>query len=124
MQFKNRSRLASVRFQQRTDRALNWGTSGVLIGATLGCLILLANHVGAPVPKYPAWIVGSAVTLVAGLLGLLLPLPWDNTVTLIDHVYGLKDRTLTALSFTEREEPELIPLEVETRSVRSDHYRR
>ena len=96
------AKLGPIRMRQRIDRALRWGTCGLAIGAFLGSICFLAAWLGAPVNSLHAWTALLASLGLAFAAGLLWPTSWQSSARLVDGVYGLKDRTLTALDFASR----------------------
>lgn len=96
------TRLRPVRMRQRWDRALRWGTLGLLAGALLGSAWFLAAWLGAAVVPAFAWVLLAVSIGVSSLAGALWPTSWTSSARLVDGVYGLKDRTLTALDFASR----------------------
>ena len=96
------TKLGPIRLRQRADRALRWGTCGLIAGAILGSVGLLAQWLGAPIHSADAWKALSASLLLAVVSGLLWPTSWQSSARLVDATHGLKDRTLTALDFATR----------------------
>jgi len=96
------TRLRPVQMRQRWDRALRWGTIGLLVGSVLGSAWILAAWLGAAVVPAFAWVLLAASIGVSSIAGALWPTSWTSSARLVDGVYGLKDRTLTALDFASR----------------------
>lgn len=96
------TRLRPVRMRQRWDRALRWGTVGLLVGALAGSMWYLAAWLGAAVVPAFAWGLLTGSVGVGAVAGALWPTSWNSSARLVDGVYGLKDRTLTALDFAAR----------------------
>jgi hypothetical protein len=96
------TRLRPVRMRQRGDRALRWGTIGLVVGAILGSAWFLGAWLGAAIVPALAWLLLAGIAGSAALLGILWPTTWTSAARLVDGVYGLKDRTLTALDFASR----------------------
>ncbi len=96
------ARLHPVRMRQRWERALGWGTIGLLAGAVLGSAWYVAAWLGLPVVPAFAWGLLAGSALLGAVLGFAWPASWRSSARLVDAVYGLKDRTLTALDFASR----------------------
>ncbi|REK10951.1 MAG: hypothetical protein DWQ37_16090 [Planctomycetota bacterium] len=96
------ARLRPIRFRQRFDRALRWGTAGLAIGAAAGSAWYLAAWLGAGLAPGFAWLLLLGGVVTAAVVGLVWPVSWTSSARLVDAVYGLKDRTLTALDFAGR----------------------
>jgi hypothetical protein len=94
--------LREVRLRQRLDRALRWGTIGLIVGAIFGSAWYLASWLGAAVEPNVAWLVLAGASLLATIAGAAWPTTWQSSARLVDGCYGLKDRTLTALDFAVR----------------------
>lgn len=102
-------RLHPVRYRQQIDRCLRWSTWGLILGSTLGCVVLFLRWVGADLGSGLAWLSLFVCAGAAGFAGFLWPSSWEASAREVDSVYGLKDRTLTALDFASRAKQE--PLE-------------
>lgn len=99
-----KTKLGPIRLRQRADRALRWGTFGLVVAAAVGSIWFVANWLGAsPIPPR-VWSVLFVVGVLSAIGGLLWPTSWQSAARLVDNVYGLKDRTLTALDFATRSE--------------------
>ncbi len=96
------TRLRPIRVRQRFDRGLRWGTVGLIGGALLGSIWCLASWLGAGGEPRLAWLILLALGGLSTIVGLVLPTSWKSSARLVDGVYGLKDRTLTALDFAVR----------------------
>ncbi len=94
--------LREVRARQQLDRALRWGTIGLILGAMFGSLWYLASWLGLPVDPSPAWKWVAGAALLSTVAGAVWPTTWQSSARLVDGCYGLKDRTLTALDFAVR----------------------
>ena len=100
--------LAPVRWRLRLDRALRWCATGLLLGAVLGSLLLVAQWGGLPITPAHAFLTLVASGLTGALAGLLWRTSWKSSATVVDGAFGLKDRTLTALDFAARGDDEPI----------------
>ena len=101
-----RTKLGPIRIRQRANRALRWGTSGLMVGAFLGSICLFLSWMGAPISSVAAWTVLIIGILLSVVAGLLWPTSWQSSARIVDATCGLKDRTLSALAFASRPDHE------------------
>ncbi|MFO7902643.1 MAG: hypothetical protein R6U98_08285 [Pirellulaceae bacterium] len=95
-------RLTSVRIRQQLNRGFHFALWGLLLGAIVGCGLLVFQRAGILEAATFAWL-GVLVAATLGLAaGLLWPTRWNSTTHLVDQSYGLKDRTTTAFEFASR----------------------
>lgn len=101
------TQLNPVRFRMRVQSVVR----GAGIGVLAGCLILLVCGVLRAVFSVPiAPSVGGVILLVTAIGGafvggLLNGCGWTTVARLVDQHYQLKDRTTTALQFSELSQP-------------------
>jgi hypothetical protein len=79
-----------------------------VVGALLGSAWYLAFWLGAVIDPRAAWLMLSGCAGLATAGGWLWPTSWQSSARLVDGVYGLKDRTSTALDFAARGEADPI----------------
>lgn len=91
--------LAPVRTRQRLDRALRLGVLGLLLGSVVASLMLVARWLGVTVGATDALLVLAVFTGLGCFIGLVWPASWHSSAQLVDRVFGLKDRTVTAMEF-------------------------
>lgn len=103
-----KSYLAPVRNRQRGDRAIRWGTWGVLVGVAVCLGLLVVRWTATPVASTTLWMVLAATSAVGAIAGLLWPVGWHGSARLVDGFFNLKDRTATALAFAQREQRQSI----------------
>ncbi len=96
------AKLRPIRVRQRRDRALRWGTAGLIAGALVGSGCYLAEWLGATAPVGAGLLVLVACGMASAIAGASWPTSWRSSARLVDRVYGLKDRTVTALDFAAR----------------------
>lgn len=97
--------LVRVRRRQRVQSAVRAALWGLLLGAVTGLaagLWRLLVDSNVPVTAVAALLV--VVPLVAGLAGWFWPRGWLSAARAIDLCYRLKDRTVTALEFAQRQD--------------------
>jgi len=104
MLWELQGKLRPIRLRQRQDRAVRWGTGGLITGALLGSVWYLACWLGVEADPRMAWGVLALSGASAALVGIAWPTSWQSSARLVDGAYGLKDRTVTALEFAARRE--------------------
>ncbi len=106
MNHKLLAQLNPVRFRMRMQSAVR----GAGIGILVGCLVLLVWGVLRAVFQLNISPAVAAVSLVVfavvgALIGALLKCPWSAVASRVDKHYQLKDRTSTALQFSDLRRP-------------------
>ncbi|MCC6511882.1 MAG: hypothetical protein IT423_22475 [Pirellulaceae bacterium] len=100
------SGLSAVRRRQRTVRAVQWLVTGALLGAIVGVGLETARLTGQPIWPLASWLSILACAMTAGVAGWLAPVSSISAARLVDTHYKLQDRTVTALSFAQRQHPD------------------
>lgn len=105
--------LSPVRWRQRLVRSLR----GLIVGATCGAMagvgIEIARLMGASYESLTSWYAVLGSGAVGALAALVAPISWKQTARLVDQHYKLQDRTVTALSFAQRNSPDpLVQLQI------------
>jgi len=95
-------RLRGVKRRQVLMRAVRWGSVGLLSGAAVATVLALYGLVSQQTePRWLGVFVMLAVPIISIIAALVSPLTWRMAATAIDESLGLKDRSLTALTFLE-----------------------
>lgn len=105
--------LSPVRWRQRLVRSLR----GLIVGATCGAMagvgIEIARLMGASYESLTSWTAVLGSGAFGALAALVAPISWKQTARLVDQHYKLQDRTVTALSFAQRNLPDpLVQLQI------------
>lgn len=108
MQSKITDQLVAVRMRQQFSRGLSWAAAGLLFGAVVGCALLILQRADIVADSSAAWLIAVFAAGIAATAGLLWPVSWNATASLVDSSYGLKDRSLTAIDFAKRENTDML----------------
>lgn len=104
-----RTALQPIRHRLRIARAVRWGVSGLLAGTVVGTGVALVRFLwGADVPFEAAFSLMFGMPLIAAFAGFFVQQSWRSAAAVVDAVYGLKDRTITALEFSRARQPTAI----------------
>ena len=95
--------LAGVRVRQRITRAARWAAVGFVPSAVVAVALAAVRAAGSADVSV-VWIVAAAAIgpVLGGLAGMLRPARWGEAAAAVDAHYGLKDRSVSALSLGER----------------------
>src|SRR5690606_1129373 len=93
--------VAAVRRRLRLQRALEWGTTAVVLAAALAAGAVAAAKVGG-ISTPEAWVAlaaCAALPLLAALTAALLPVSSLAAAQLLDRTHDLRSRVASALEF-------------------------
>lgn len=111
---KVKDQLTSVRVRQQFKRGFQTACLGLLVGAAIGCVILVLQRSDLLATGPAAWFAVIGCSLAGFAMGLAWPTSWGSTARLVDSACGLKDRSLTAVDFSQRKKrDELQELQVQ-----------
>ena len=107
--------LKPVRSRQRQLNAVRWAVIGLLAATEIGAVTVLFRFVrGGNVPAWAALLLMLGVPLVLAMSGLAGRKSWLGAASAVDTRYGLQDRTVSALEFTQQRQAnkfELVQIE-------------
>ena len=94
--------LSSVRRRLRLVRMVQWSVRGWTAGGLVAIVaaLLWRADVGGVSGWSPLLLIAMGVVMAAAL-GWIAPLRWHQAAAEVDRHYGLKDRSLTALEFSQ-----------------------
>ncbi len=97
-----RARLRRVRSRQQWLRVLCYATAGLLLASCVALLLALARLFGLEVTIGTALGVPFVGLFLGAIVGVLVRRTWNDAAEAIDSHYGLKDRSSTALWFSQK----------------------
>ncbi|MEQ1903332.1 MAG: hypothetical protein ABL888_04030 [Pirellulaceae bacterium] len=84
------------------DRGFRCASTGLLLGAMSGLIILILQRTNVLADSSAPWFVLMSATVLAFFVGILWPTSWQSVARLVDSACGLKDRSVSALDFSRR----------------------
>ncbi len=103
-----RKALSPVRSRLRMMRTLNWCLRGAVVGGCVGIAMEMSRLLAIDLPTWASWSAMAGGAALGALAGLCSPISSLLVARLIDRHYKLQDRSVTALAFAKRENPDAV----------------